>query len=128
MEDGELSELLAHSRQKNSAANITGMLLHQDGCFLQAIEGDDETIATLWVKIRADARHTDIEVLADETISHRRFSDWTIGARNISPGQIRQLLTLADVAAERPLLIVSRSIDPGGLRQPPNRPSHPSHN
>lgn len=110
---------MAQSRQKNSTANITGMLLHQDGCFLQAIEGETVLIGELWAKIRADSRHTDIEVLADEMISHRRFSDWTIGARNISPGQIRQLLTLADVAAEQPLMIVSRAVDAGSLRQPP---------
>jgi len=128
LDEGELSEMLAGSRRSNEAANITGMLLHQDGCFLQAIEGDDAAIDTLWSKIRADSRHTDIDVLADQTISHRRFSEWTIGARNISPGQIRQLLTLADVAAEQPLLIVSKAIDPGSLRQPPNRPSHPSQN
>ncbi|MFT5424883.1 MAG: hypothetical protein ACI89L_002686 [Phycisphaerales bacterium] len=120
--------MLAHSRQKNSTANISGMLLHQDGCFLQAIEGEAGAIGELWAKIRTDSRHTDIEVLADESISHRRFSDWTIGARNISPGQIRQLLTLAEVAAEQPLLIVSKAIDPSSLRQPPGRPPHPSQN
>jgi len=105
MSDAQVADLLSQARRKNDVQNITGMLIRHDGCFLQAIEGEVTVIDTLYHKIRHDPRHTDVETLADEPISERVFHKWTMGFRNMSAGEIRNIARLAELSADDPLLV-----------------------
>jgi len=75
----ELSDLLATSRANNEAHDITGMLLHRDGEFVQILEGDRYDVEKLMASIGRDPRHTDVRVLLEEPLHERRFDDWTMG-------------------------------------------------
>ena len=109
MVEGEVAMLLSRARAKNDERGITGMLIRHDGCFLQALEGEDAVIDELYGKIRRDPRHTDVETLQDEAITQRKFSGWTMGFRDVSPGELRKIATLGELAAEEPLLVVVTS-------------------
>lgn len=115
MDEGQLAELLSQARRKNDEKNITGMLIRHDGCFLQAIEGEDSVIDRLFDKIRHDPRHTDVETLSDEPISARTFHRWTMGFRDMSPGEIRKIARLAELASEDPLLVRVTAPEANGL-------------
>ncbi|MHB1206888.1 MAG: BLUF domain-containing protein, partial [Rhodospirillaceae bacterium] len=58
-----LKVLLAKARAKNSAAGITGMLLYHAGSFLQALEGPNDAVASLFKVIEKDPRHTTVRLL-----------------------------------------------------------------
>lgn len=75
----DLVELLKITRQKNSAADISGMLLYQDGSFLQVLEGPDKNVDALYAKIQKDSRHTNFLLLSRETILKKEFEDWSMG-------------------------------------------------
>ncbi len=75
----ELAELLATSRANNDAHDITGMLLHRNGEFVQILEGDRYDDETLMEMIVRDPRHTDVRILIEEPLHERRFEDWTMG-------------------------------------------------
>ena len=55
--DEDLMALLEQSRAANEARGVTGMLLYHEGSFIQALEGDPETVRALYEKITHDGRH-----------------------------------------------------------------------
>ncbi|MEM1195768.1 MAG: BLUF domain-containing protein [Pseudomonadota bacterium] len=76
--ENELNALVARARKRNSRHGVTGMLLYEDGRFLQTLEGPPEGLNTIWSSIREDERHNDIEVLSQHLVSARLFSDWDL--------------------------------------------------
>ncbi|MBS0607904.1 MAG: BLUF domain-containing protein, partial [Proteobacteria bacterium] len=79
-----IEAILTQSRQHNPATGITGVLCYGGGIFLQAIEGGRATVSELYGHIQRDARHKDVELLAFEEISERRFGGWTMGHVNLA--------------------------------------------
>lgn len=74
----DLDVLVTRARQRNRSLDVTGMLLFEDGCFLQTIEGPPKALATLWSSIQRDARHNHIEVLSEHMVPARLFSNWDL--------------------------------------------------
>jgi hypothetical protein len=75
----ELVELLRVARQRNAAADISGMLLYHDGAFLQVLEGPDYDVDAIYAKIQKDPRHTNFLLLRRETILKKEFENWSMG-------------------------------------------------
>jgi methanogenic corrinoid protein MtbC1 len=73
-----LAQLVGQARARNRSLNVTGMLLYDNGTFLQTIEGPPEPLNQLWCSIKQDSRHSDIEVLSEHLVPARVFSDWDL--------------------------------------------------
>lgn len=80
----DLALLLAISRMNNESRGLTGVLLHRDGQFMQALEGPAGAVRTALRTIAADPRHTGVWTLAEERIAERRFGSWAMGYRPLS--------------------------------------------
>ena len=78
----DLIELLKIARQRNSAVDISGMLLYNAGSFLQVLEGPDENVDALFAKIQKDTRHTRCLLLSRKTIQEKEFENWSMGFVN----------------------------------------------
>lgn len=76
--ESELEQLVAKARRRNRSLGVTGMLLYENGRFLQTLEGPPDGLRKVWASIRADERHRDIEVLTEHMVSSRLFSDWDL--------------------------------------------------
>lgn len=72
----EIDKLLSHARARNRALGITGMLLHENGRFVQWLEGPKKSMTKLWRSIRGDPRHGEIEVLCQGSTPSRMFGDF----------------------------------------------------
>jgi len=81
--DEELKALLRKSNCKNPDSGITGMLLYQDGNFMQLIEGPKSAAYTLYEKIQRDPLHLGIITLLEQPIEKRLFAEWAMKFRNI---------------------------------------------
>jgi hypothetical protein len=81
--DESLRALLAGARTANVAVEVTGMLLHQDGSFLQVLEGKPVVIDPLFAKIGRDRRHGGVVMLARNDITVRNFPDWSMGFTDV---------------------------------------------
>ncbi|MDR4462292.1 MAG: BLUF domain-containing protein [Nitrospirales bacterium] len=79
IEEDELLTMLKHAREKNKQLGITGMLLHCDGSFIQALEGPEDQVKSMLGVIRRDSRHSRIAVLFEGPIQNRSFSQWSMG-------------------------------------------------
>lgn len=92
---GELDELqlrqLLHSRRKNQARAITGLLLVSEGEILQVLEGEQSAVEQLYAIIARDIRHTHLYKLADGPIARRAFPDWSMGFATTTPEKFEQL-------------------------------------
>jgi hypothetical protein len=79
MAPDELGGLLEQARAKNSRLEVTGLLCHYDGSFLQFLEGPEETIDPLFDRIARDPRHISVLTVHRATVSSRAFPDWSMG-------------------------------------------------
>ena len=79
----ELLQLLTWSREWNVRHGVTGLLLYRDCVFMQLLEGDEETVRSLFARIRADRRHQDVNLMWTTETPARRFADWTMAFREL---------------------------------------------
>jgi blue light- and temperature-responsive anti-repressor len=74
----DLRSLVGKARTRNRNMSITGMLLYENGSFLQTLEGPPDKLGALWTSIKQDSRHDHIEVLSEHIAPARLFSDWDL--------------------------------------------------
>lgn len=74
----EIDQIMASSLRNNDHVGVTGMLWAWDDWFAQVLEGDFEQVSATMRRIRADPRHTDIEVLLDREVMCRQFGSWSM--------------------------------------------------
>ncbi|APG59878.1 BLUF domain-containing protein [Christiangramia salexigens] len=74
----DISNILETAINFNSENSITGCLVYHNHSFLQILEGEENIIQELFVSIRQDVRHTDIELLHEDKIMKRLFKSWNM--------------------------------------------------
>ncbi|MBZ0279572.1 MAG: BLUF domain-containing protein [Anaerolineae bacterium] len=79
MSDDELRALLEVCRDKNQKIDVTGMLLYRDRFFIQALEGENKVVETLFDKIRQDPRHRNVMKVYKSIVKQRSFGNWSMG-------------------------------------------------
>lgn len=99
----QLAAILETSLSANALAQVTGMLLHCDGSFLQVLEGPRAGVQGIVARIRRSPLHCDMHVLFDEPIGQREFGDWAMACKEVAPVQL-QLLRDAPGGSNRRLL------------------------
>lgn len=79
----ELSALLQQCRDSNRELGVTGMLLYQNGTFMQMLEGEKQVVLDLYEDIKKDERHTGFHAVLEGDIQERNFEDWSMGFFNM---------------------------------------------
>ena len=83
LSDNELRSWLHPYREKNVRLGITGLLLYKHGAFMQALEGEEDTVRALYATICRDPRHHCIITLVAMPVAKRHFPDWSMGFENL---------------------------------------------
>lgn len=78
-----LLDILEVSRRKNLENGITGMLLFQNGFFIQALEGEEAAVESTYSSIQRDDRHRHLIVVEKIPIERRSFANWSMGFKNL---------------------------------------------
>lgn len=73
-----LSAIFDVARSRNKKAQVSGALLITDHYFVQALEGDEAAVRTLFDSINRDDRHTEVTILEEGTCDGRTFSRWSM--------------------------------------------------
>lgn len=73
-----LGDLFTHARANNKALQLSGALLVSDDWFVQTLEGDEQTVRTLFAAIERDTRHDQVEVLEAGPVAGRVFPRWAM--------------------------------------------------
>jgi hypothetical protein len=71
----QVQELLAKARLYNNTHQLTGLLLYDEGRFVQVLEGPESEVRALYARIQQDPRHAVVTV-SEGPGPGRRFGDW----------------------------------------------------
>lgn len=102
----DLAGLLSHSRTRNSADDITGLLVYRynddfrRGNFLQVLEGTGEALDDVWRRVSGDPRHHTIIVLEEGESDERMFGDWSMGFRNVDAEDLAQIPGFSELGSD----------------------------
>jgi hypothetical protein len=75
----DLYDLLATARKFNADHDISGMMIYHARSILQVLEGPEENLADLFIKIRRDPRHTALRLIARSAVEKKEFECWSMG-------------------------------------------------
>lgn len=84
MQVNELLSLLHQARDKNARLGVTGLQLYRQCEFMQAIEGEEKVIRSLWNTIRFDERHFSARVIYEGLLQKRGFANWSMGFQDFA--------------------------------------------
>jgi hypothetical protein len=87
----DIRKILESAVRHNSANDVTGMLLHASGSFLQVLEGEDAAIDEVFARISADDRHHNLVVIARDKVAARDFGAWSMGSRGVNADDAKAL-------------------------------------
>lgn len=76
--------ILRQAHVWNRQNDITGVLCEGQGVFLQALEGERGKVTRLYARIFADPRHQDLELIHCESITERRYGEWSMARVSLS--------------------------------------------
>ena len=76
LDEKRLNELFHYVRQINYSKNITGILLYNEGTFIQILEGEQQFLNPLFESIKQDKRHNNITKMLDRSIGERLFNKY----------------------------------------------------
>jgi hypothetical protein len=79
LENLNLKHLYNTSKINNAQQHITGILIYQNGNFLQILEGENKNINKLYRLIKRDNRHTNILQIINKSILAPIFEDYQTG-------------------------------------------------
>lgn len=91
LSEDELESLLKTSRLNNPRIDITGILLYDDGNFMQIIEGPKQAVMALYARIQVDPLHKGLITLLSHTINERLFAEWSMEFRNLRQLSVEEL-------------------------------------
>jgi hypothetical protein len=87
--DDQLVAMLRQARLRNDALGVTGLLVAKGGRFMQVLEGPEWSVDDRYSAIQRDPRHRDVQSLAREEITDRRFNSWSMAFGNPSSIELR---------------------------------------
>lgn len=98
MRTDELVELLEKARAKNERLGVTGMLLYHRREFMQILEGEKETVLSLYDVIARDPRHTGVRIFYDGALEERGFSQWSMAFTDLQDVDLSNLEGYEDLS------------------------------
>src|SRR5579862_373554 len=75
----DLYDMLTTARKYNQTHEISGMMVYHARSILQVLEGPDEVIADLFLRIRRDPRHTALRLIARGVVERKEYEPWPMG-------------------------------------------------
>ncbi len=88
----DLNDIGRKSAERNTKADITGILIMDGGKILQVLEGERGAVEALFLKISRDPRHTGVRQVSGSEQNHRLLSAWSLvsGSGSTAPDSLMQ--------------------------------------
>ncbi|MEO0462581.1 MAG: BLUF domain-containing protein [Pseudomonadota bacterium] len=74
----DVDAILESSARNNPARGVTGLLLYNGRNFLQLLEGEEQELVSLMLRINQDPRHSGVSVIDCRVVEERSCSDWAM--------------------------------------------------
>lgn len=76
--ENAVRSILEASRRNNVAADVTGALMFNAGCFAQVLEGPLDALEAIFERIQQDERHSNVAIVSSGPAENRRFPEWSM--------------------------------------------------
>ena len=93
----DLKDILGTARDNNDSIDVCGMLCYDKQYFLQALEGDRETVNELYLDIADDPRHDEMVIIRYDEVDKTIFPQWQMGYAGSSAQFTELLKTLGQI-------------------------------
>ena len=94
-----MRNILSRARAINQRCGVTGALIYNDRYFAQVIEGEHDSVQTVFERIQCDPRHGNIAVLSIEQSNERAFGEWSMNFLGDSTDALARFKTLTGQSA-----------------------------
>lgn len=116
LESNELKQLFEFCAIKNITEDISGILLHNSGNFLQYFEGDELKIKELYYsKIKKDTRHKNIITVFEKRIDNLYFTGYKAGFTSVieenQTASLRSYLNLLNYLDSTEMEALSKTVN-----------------
>lgn len=126
MSDEQLQAMLKKAMARNHINGLTGVLLYDEGNFMQCLEGPRSAVLETYGRIKANPAHRGVTELLLEPIAARSFEGWDMDFLHSSPSEMQalsqanwwRLRAEADRADDSPGLILLRDFWRSARKQP----------
>lgn len=96
----EVDEILETSIRNNERTGINGLLIYNGRNFLQLLEGDKASLASVMRRISQDRRHTGIVMLKKGEVERQACAGWAMKRIAIDMPVEQRVRTLAEILPE----------------------------
>ena len=76
--DREMDKIREIATIRNEQFGITGFLFYFDQRFVQILEGEFESVSTIYSNIRREQRHDNVRIIWFSETDHRDFEQWSM--------------------------------------------------
>jgi len=83
--DEQVQEILRSSQRNNASNGVTGVLVFGGGLFMQVLEGPEQAVLRLYVKIIDDRRHSDCRLIHISPADEQVFNKWSMAVLSGDP-------------------------------------------
>lgn len=84
--------ILRSAQAFNADNGITGVLCQGQGVYLQVLEGRRSDVNALYSRIAADKRHKNVQLMAFEDITKRRYGAWAMAHVDLTDADAARVL------------------------------------
>jgi hypothetical protein len=88
--------ILRSAQAWNNDHGITGVLCQGQGVYLQVLEGKRVEVNALYARIAEDKRHKDVQLMAFEDITGRRYGAWAMAHVDLTEADSMLALKTSD--------------------------------
>lgn len=74
----DLDDIVLTAIEKNSTINVTGCLVYFNNELYQILEGEQQTVKSLYEDIKNDKKYFNVTLLNQELTEYRLFSNWNM--------------------------------------------------
>jgi Sensors of blue-light using FAD len=93
LQESEMNRFVLQAQQRNQLDDITGVMLHNDGNFMQYMEGPDQAVASAFGRVCASREQTGVILLCDMPIDQRHFGEWAMAFAQPTNSELLALST-----------------------------------
>ena len=78
LDNDGIKEILKKAQKFNQEHFLSGILVYRKGKFVQLLEGDKHKVHSLYKKIKADKRHSKVEIILEVKSDERIYGIWSM--------------------------------------------------
>ncbi|MDO8941351.1 MAG: BLUF domain-containing protein [Methylicorpusculum sp.] len=96
LSDDQVRNILQSSRKNNPVIGVTGVLIYGGDMFMQVLEGPEQAVLRLYVKLLDDRRHSNSQIVQMSYAKERMFQNWSMGVIKTNPLKFEHIKKLLD--------------------------------